>query len=66
MITNGEIPVCTENCKREYKRRRRKRKSDQISTDTTLDITDEAIINFFDTKNEVIPFLKVSKMITSK
>ena len=47
---------------KEYRRRRKKRKSDSIdnSAATSLDVSDHAVVAFFDTRNEVIPYLKVS------
>ncbi|TIA89940.1 hypothetical protein E3P99_01842 [Wallemia hederae] len=59
-ITDGGVPLCTERCMKEYRRRRKKRKSDSIdnSAATSLDVSDQAVVAFFDTRNEVIPYLK--------
>lgn len=55
------MPVCTKKCIKEYRRRRKKRKSDSTDNNTVapLDVSDDAVITFFDTKNEDIPYLKV-------
>ncbi|EOR01228.1 NAD-dependent histone deacetylase SIR2 [Wallemia ichthyophaga EXF-994] len=60
VILGGGVPVCTKKCIKEYRRRRKKRKSDSTDNNTVapLDVSDDAVITFFDTKNEDIPYLK--------